>query len=380
MNLYQTKVRTLSHKGHGVIDHPEHGVLFVKGAWIDEDIEVEITSTKKYSFVQLTKILKASPYRVEPLCPHQGLSVGKCGGCPWQMIQYEEQLRAKEIRVQFLLSKNKIPVSAHTIRPILASEKSWGYRNRAQWKTNGQEIGYVSEGTNELAPIENCLVVNDRLQTLLSDIKKTLPRDDYRPAPPYYWNFLDVDDDLRSEKEVILNQRGPFRQGNSFQNKMMKQWLKEKVASLPETYQVMELYAGSGNLTQVLLERGFKTIFASEYQDTALNQIALKKSEQLKTLRLDMNARDAWEQLKKKMPHPDLLVLDPPREGVEKRLGLFKNFPNLKKVIYISCEPESWSRDLQDFIAHGWRVEEVTPLDMFPQTPHVEILSVLSKN
>ncbi len=370
-------VRALSHKGHGVVDHPDGRVFFVKGTWPGDVISWRTKAeAQSYDYAELVQLLTASPERVKVPCPHRGESEKTCGGCPWMMVSYEAQVKAKEQRVSFLLDKNGIQVQHR--HPLVVSADVFGYRNRAQFKTDGARLGYVSEGTNQLAPIEDCLILNDKMRELLQALRTSLPHQAWAPSEGFPWSYLDVDDQ-QTLSDVVVNRRRPFRQGNEKQNENMKRWILNALASVRKDYPVLEAFCGSGNFTQALSAAGFTNIVAAEVRGSAIEELTAKQLPGVRVMEIDMTATGVWQQLARRQPHAKILLVDPPREGIEKRRGIFKYLDNLEMILYVSCEPATWARDVKDFQQHGWKVTSLTPLDMFPHTPHVELLSVLTR-
>lgn len=380
MFSFQAIVRDLSHKGLGVVDHPDGRTFFARGVWPGDEGEFEApTDLPKYSEVILKNLITPSPDRVPLACPHRGTLPGQCGGCPWMIANYSSQLSFKQKRLQHALEKRKIFLSNEIFRPMIASSKILGYRNRVQLKTNGKKLGYVSEGSSVFAPVEDCLIMNPKLNEIFQKLKETLPREDFSPSEGHQWCYVDLDDEL-SLSEVTPNRRRPFRQGNTEQNKKMREWVKENFSTLPRHYPVIDLFCGSGNFTKVLSEMGFSNILAVEVQGAALQELKAKNLPGVRILPLDMKHKGAWAMVAKLQPHAKAILLDPPREGLEKRRGLLKYLDNLEKIFYISCELDTFSRDISDLTRNGWRVEELTPIDLFPHTPHVEIMSILEKS
>jgi 23S rRNA (uracil1939-C5)-methyltransferase len=367
-------VRDLSHKGLGVIDHPDGRVLFVRGVWPGDEGEFEVSgSAPKYSEAKLLQLTKYSPERVEVICPHRGSLPGQCGGCPWMMGSYESQIKFKVKRLKHALDKRGVNFS-QALRPVIKSEKVFDYRNRAQFKTDGKNIGYVSEGTNVLAPIQDCLILNPTLRKLFHDIKNLLPDEKFIPTGKHHWNYLDVDDET-NKGNIQINKRRPFKQGNTLQNLRMQEWVKEQFAKIASHKPVVDLFCGSGNFTRVLSDLGFDNILAVEVQGVALQELSEKKLSGVRILDLDMNSQGSWAKLAKHQPHAKAILIDPPREGMEKRRGLFKYLDNLENIFYLSCELDTFSRDAEDIIKHGWELIELTPIDLFPHTPHIEIMA-----
>ncbi len=378
MPTFVATVRDLSHKGLGVIDHPDGRTFFVRGTWPGDEAEFEVADdARKYDEAKLVRLILASPSRVEILCSFRGFSPGQCGGCPWMMADYRSQLKFKKKRLLHALEKRNV-IPEVPIPDVIPSPKVFGYRNRVQLKTDGDSMGYVSEGSSVFAPVDDCLVMNAKLRGLFHEVRGELPRGDWRPTGGHKWSFLDLDDESTLE-DITLNKRRPFRQGNTEQNEVMRSWVREKFSNLPSHHPVIDLFCGSGNFTQVLSHLGFTNILAVEVQGAALETLRLTSLPGVRILPLDMTNKGVWATIARFQPHAKAILLDPPREGLEKRRGLFKYLDNLEVIYYISCELDSFSRDTADLIKHGWKLQELTPIDLFPHTPHVEVLSVFTR-
>lgn len=378
--IFKAKVRDLSHKGLGVVDHPDGRTFFVRGTWPGDEGEFEIPdAAEKYSEALMIKLFTPSDHRVEIKCGYRGFTPGKCGGCPWMIADYNSQLEYKMKRLQHALQKRGVKFLDGVLHPIIPSPKILGYRNRVQLKTNGEKLGYVSEGSGTFAPVDECIIMNEKLGEVFSGLKNSLPREEFKPTGNHKWSFIDLDDDM-NVTEVQLNKRRPFRQGNTEQNEKMKNWIREKFDFIPRHQPVIDLFCGSGNFTEVLSEMGFTNILAVEVQGSALKVLEDKKLPGVRILALDVSEKGSWAKIAKYQPHAKAILVDPPREGLEKRRGLYKYLDNLEHIFYISCELDTFSRDLSDIERNGWKTLEITPLDLFPHTPHVEILTVLKKS
>jgi 23S rRNA (uracil1939-C5)-methyltransferase len=378
MPTFVSTVRDLSHKGLGVVDHPDGRTFFVRGTWPGDEGEFKIApEARKYDEARLVRLSRPSTERVSVACPYRGTAPGTCGGCPWMIADYAAQLAFKKKRLEHALDKRGITPGA-PIPEVLPSPKVLGYRNRVQLKTDGDRLGYVSEGSSTFAPVNDCVIMNDRLRDLFHRIRAELPREDWRPTGGHKWSFLDLDDELEGVDPVI-NRRRPFRQGNTEQNDVMREWVRAVFGRLPNHYPVIDLFCGSGNFTEVLSQLGFSNILAVEVQGAALEVLRARRLPGVRILPLDMSEKGVWATIARHQPHAKAILLDPPREGLERRRGLFKYLDNLEGIFYISCELDTFSRDVGDMQKHGWELREVIPVDLFPHTPHVEVLSVLTK-
>ncbi|MFP5385035.1 MAG: class I SAM-dependent RNA methyltransferase [Bacteriovoracia bacterium] len=376
-SVFQSKVRDLSHKGLGVIDHPDGRIFFVRGTWPGDEGEFEVAeSAPKYSEAKLLRLLKLSSERVEVPCSHRGVKEGACGGCPWMLASYQSQIHYKFKRLEHALGKRSVKLEKGVLKKVVPSPETLNYRNRIQLKTNGKKLGYVSEGTSVFAPVDDCLILNPVLHKLFHELKGTLPRMDFHPTDNHKWCYVDLDDEM-TISDVVANKRRPFRQGNSDQNEVMRKWVENKFNNIPRHYPVIDLFCGSGNFTEVLSRMGFTNILAVEVQGSALECLRRKNLSGVRVLGLDINQKGAWGLIAKAQPHAKAILIDPPREGITKRRGLYKYLDSLKHIFYISCELDTFSRDIADLARNKWIVEEITPLDLFPHTPHVEMMSSL---
>ena len=377
-------VRDLSAEGNGIVQHHAGQVFFVPGVWLGEKVRVRVVGFKgRFGFAELVSVLEASPDRVTAPCPYQGFKTTQCGGCPWQFVNYSAQLQAKQRRVAAgLASFVKAPALEKVLKAILPSSKAFGFRNRTQFKTNGQQLGYLAAGSHALVDIENCLVLNEKNQQTLHDLRQKLPNAEWKPSRKRELTSLDVDDSV-NVNSVSVNARLPFKQANDDQNKRMQTWLADKLAGLDKSQTVLELFAGSGNFTQIIAAAGFNSIVAVEVVDEAMAELRAKLPG-VTTLACDLFSTNAAKQLAIPLSQAGVLILDPPRDGLKNDTlksadGLFYKKSSLRDVFYISCNIATFLRDLHTFVEHGYRVVEVQPVDQFPHTPHIEILAHLQK-
>jgi 23S rRNA (uracil1939-C5)-methyltransferase len=369
-------VRDLTSSGDGVVAHPNGQVFFVSGVWPGEHGEFRISEFRGRSgLAELCALDQASPERVEPPCPHHGFATQDCGGCPWQFISYTQQLSAKQARLARALES--VDTGA-AIRAIWPSPDTLGYRNRAQLKTDGAVMGFVSRGRNQIAPIDDCLVLNAENRKTLKTLALKLPNRDWRPAKLGPWTTLDIDDDIDADA-VVPNRRRPFRQGNSAQNQRMQQWLGERLREHPADGPVLELFAGAGNFTEVIRRYTEADITAVDSFAPALEQLNARGLPGVRTRTLGLHRNGVAAELADELAAARLLVLDPPREGLRHCEAMLKQAAKLHSVFYISCDLATFTRDCAAFLAGGFTLIELQPLDMFPHTPHIETLALLRR-
>lgn len=377
--IFKGRIRDISSEGHGVVDHPSGMVFFVRGAWPGDEGEFVVEARqKKYGSARIAQLTVPSPDRQEPMCPHLGWQEGRCGGCSWMIAKYESQLFFKQKRIQYLIEKNQLLSDDTKVLPIHRSPKTVGYRNRAQIKTNGKALGYVSPGSKVIADVHDCVILTEKNRETLKALRASLPNLQWKSKPPYLWNYIDLDENI-DVTSVVLNQRREFRQANDEQNQFMKSWLQQTLAGEDIKMPVVELFAGSGNFTRVFVEEGFSAIFTAELDRRAVQNLQTQDWQGVRGFVVDLFNPAQWTQMPANVKSAELLFLDPPREGFNLLEKYVENFPQLKKIIYVSCEPFQWAQNIRGLIQRDWRLSEVLPVDQFPHTPHVELVSVLVK-
>lgn len=369
--MYKAEVIDISHKGLGVVEHSDGRKLFVSGVMPGDFIEYEVLELKKrFGFAKLLEVITPSAQRVEAACEYHGFSPGQCGGCNWMFISPAEQLNLKQNLIQTQINRAGLIVEA--LQPIHPSNQNLGYRNRAQLKTDGKDLGFVSSESKTLAPIQHCLVLNEKCNETVKKLNSKLPNKNWAPAGKFKWNYFEIDDQLEFS-DLQMNKKLNFRQANTEQNDYMKNWLRTKLHRLSKDSEVLELFCGNGNFTQCLTE--FKTVSAYEYSRDSIEQIKLKLPS-VNAYAIDLYQKKYWSKINTK--DVEILILDPPREGFFDLSEFINGCKNLKTIIYISCDPSTWAKDIKALDPNVWFIKEVQPVDQFPQTSHVELLSVIS--
>lgn len=383
MMKFTGEVTHLSQKGLGVARNEEEGIsYFVFGTWPGDRGEFQVINrslnNKKYGYARLVQLINASAQRQQPKCTFLGSNEDSCSGCPWMIANYESQLEQKRNRLIYAMKRIGFDTRQLNVSNVHPSPYLYGYRNRFQVKTDGEKLGFVAEGSHNIAPVGDCVVLNDTCRNLLKGMLESLPRKDWLPGTDYDWNFLDLDDDLPTEL-IRLNQKRPFKQGNTAQNKWMKSWLCAKLKENSNVGKVVELFCGSGNFTEVIAESACSEVIAYESGLDAIKLLRAKNLVKVDARPVDLFKPFIWKILRKSIADADTLVLDPPRAGLKNMKGFFEHFIALKTIYYISCDPETFARDVWVFSKKGWSITEIQLVDLFPHTPHVETLAVLKK-
>jgi 23S rRNA (uracil1939-C5)-methyltransferase len=375
---FKGTITHLSQKGLGVVKNDQNHIsYFVYGTWPGDAGEFEIIdkplNNKKFAYAKLIHLIHPSAQRQSPACAFHGLEENACTGCPWMIADYTSQLEQKRNRFMYAMKRAGFDTDLLNIGPIHPAPHLYGYRNRCQVKTDGQKLGFISEGSYKIAPVNDCIVLNDACRHLLKSAIQHLPNTAWQTHSDHDWHFIELDDDMPGN-EIHIDQKRPFKQGNSEQNKWMQTWLRQKLAHNPNPGKVVELFCGSGNFTQIIAESNCTAIIAYESDRKAIQSLKAKNLAKVTLQVADLFKPYIWKNIQKSVIDAETLVLDPPRSGLKKLQGFFESFVSLKTAYYISCNPETFARDAWFFNQNGWSITDIQLIDLFPHTPHIEAL------
>ena len=388
------KITGLADSGDGV-GRAEGMVHFVPFSAPGDELLVEVASRKK-NFVRsrILEITRPSADRVEPPCQY----FGKCGGCSWQHVGYQAQLAAKQRIVHDALLRIGRFAGAE-VEPTVPSPREFNYRRRVRFNLNSGRLGFSIRGSHKFVAVRDCLLLEPELKPSFNFVRDFLP--EIRPRSFALTSCeLTGDEDgvvsveftppiSRKDREELLqlaelaglkiavdSRRRAFVQANRALNEILVQAVARELKP-GEEERVLELFAGSGNFSFAFPPASGR-VLAIERNPAAVREAEKKRSE-LDRDRITFSQGDAAAELKslaEKGEEFDLVLLNPPREGGKEELGLALSL-HPRRVVYISCNPAILARDLILPAESGYRVAKVTPFDMFPQTPHVEVLTVI---
>lgn len=384
--MVEVEIERLLPGGVGLA-HAEGLTLFVSLAAPGDRLRVRIDRVQgKVGFASVLEILRPSPVRVEPACPYFGL----CGGCDFQQLSYEAQLAAKvEIIKDCLhrIAKIEGPIDV----PILPSPREWQYRTRAMWQVDAdkQKVGYFVRGSREVCDVEYCAVLVPPLQNTLEKVRSEIFSGEHASAPRDIAVVLGDDGISMSppaagfetkevhrvvEDEIYEYSAEAFFQVN---HGLLEALIAEAVGDVTGKVAI-DLYSGVGLFTLPLTRR-FEEVVAVEENPEAM-RFARRSLESAGLDRIELANLDVGEWLHhyRSFEPIDILLLDPPRTGVENKVisGIVGLRP--QRIVYVSCDPATLARDLKKLIAEGYAFDRITAFDMFPQTHHVETVVHLS--
>jgi len=376
----------MAHQGSAIGRHKDE-VVFVAYGIPGETVEAEVLwRHKTYLEAKVVRVIEASPHRVEAPCPYYG----DCGGCQWQHIDYPYQLRLKQEVVIDQLQR----IGKFTSPPVLLTigmKDPWHYRNHARFTVNKEgQLGFVRRGTHRVIPIQECLLMHPWINRAIGElggkcaetrqlsIRYGVNTEDWLIQPRLKAAGIALETGQKTYQEGMLGRRFTIASPSFFQvNTQMAERLIEVVRgylALQGTEILVDGYAGVGTFA-VLLAPSVRRIIAVEESASAVRDAASNAQGVANVEFIEGKVEDVLPDLVEK---PDAVLLDPPRAGCHSRVieTLVANKP--RTVVYVSCDPATLARDLRLLCDGGFRLEEVQPVDMFPQTYHIECVARLS--
>ena len=443
----------------------DNKVIFVPYAVPGDIVNIQVTRKKShYAEAIITSIIQPSPMRIQPFCKHFGV----CGGCKWQCLPYEEQLKAKQQQVEDALTRiGKVPFPK--ILPIMGSKKTKAYRNKLEfgfsnkkWLTKEEiesrvvfpdmnAVGFHIPGPfDKILDLKECFLMDDfnnrirnglrsyviekgysffdlrnqtgllrnmmlrktstgeimvllqfcireaqeekETQDVLQWIKTTFPEITsllYVNNTKCNDTISDLDIHKYSGTDCIYEQMedlqfkiGPksFYQTNSEQAFALYKVVRE-FANLSGNEYVYDLYTGTGTIANFIAGKA-KRVIGIEYVPEAIKDA--KENAVLNNLdNIQFFAGDMKDILTDDFValygRPNVIITDPPRAGMHNDVISTILFAAPKRIVYVSCNPATQARDVS-LLSTDYHITKVQPVDMFPQTHHVENVLLMERN
>ncbi len=417
-------IETLANGGKGIA-REQGRVIFVAGAFPGDVVLCRLTKEKKnYAEGEVAELQQPSPLRRTPPCP----VADECGGCQWQQLPYSEQLKWKQQLFNDTLTR-QAGVEPSCLLPIVPAAEELNYRSRVQVKccrsSEGFVVGFFRPQSRSVVAIQGCPVMAPALNLILSrlhesfvdspfasdvsQIDLSIGSDDRLRAIVHYSgrDILELTSLLRSlaekhgfavgiqvehkdslrmicgdedltisvdQPEIFLNYAaGGFAQINLKQNQKLVDYV-VSAADLQGAERVLDLYCGMGNFSLPLARRSKFVVGVENYAQSI--KMARRNAETNKINNAEFHVLPAERSFLSFREKFDLLVLDPPRAGAYSVVKLLQQKP-ISKIIYVSCDPQTLARDLKFLLGIGYIIISSQAYDMFPQTHHVESVTVL---
>jgi len=385
LSIFKIKIEKIVSGGHGFSVLENGQIIFTDFVLPQEEVEVQLVQSKKgYAWGRLQQVLTPSPLRIAPRCEF----FGTCGGCQFQMVDYPFQLNLKQEMVQeamFRIGKLEVPVN-----PVISANQPFFYRNKGSFQLFGdRQIGYCKPGRNIPFAIQNCPImeqaINDKIRDFLLnpqeranlDVKKkaltirsnfkgetinsTIKRHAFTDKVAGLQFFVDVDTFFQVNRGIIPLWLGYIE----------KLILKHKVGQ-----GLLDLYCGVGIISQYLAKHFEKVVGIEVNSRLVENGNKVLKENNINNAQFIVADAARFNDYGFLY---DTVIINPPRKGIDSVMTqvLIHNAPPV--IIYSSCNPDTFARDVGALHQGGYALDEVQPFDMFPQTQHSEVVGVLYK-
>ena len=413
----------LSYGPYGIGRHSGKAVMIPHTAPGDQIAARIVESKQRYAVGEVTRLISPSPLRQTPPCPY----FAACGGCSWQHVRYEAQLRAKQDSVADALRRIG-KFTDFELRPIVPAASEYNYRRRIRLQVAADNVlGFFGTASHQLVEIRSCLIADQRLNKAIDLLRHWVRR--LRTAieyveivagdetaevvavigavAPFAPDDESMCEDLTRETETIRGliltgetwrrtwgqtaitialgaelrltvDADVFTQVNAAGNRQMLQALLV-AAQFDRSDRVLELYCGAGNFTLPIAQQA-REIIAIEADKAALRlgKLSAQKNNLTNVRWICAAVPKAVAELRRRREKFTKIVLDPPRAGAKEIAASLPDL-NASRIVYISCNPTTLARDLAQLAKRSYRLQMIQPFDFFPQTFHVETLAVMER-
>ena len=369
---------------------------------------------KKFSKIKLERkffilshlVLQPSPHKQEPLCPHYY----ECDGCSMQDITYEKELEIKKNSVLNKLQR----IAKLDIKDVdILTNAEYYYRNKVDLKVENGKLGYYNRKTHNLTQISTCKIaskaINEMINWLenqdLNGVSEIKIRSNYNDEIQISMDYLSDEmlENLKSVESIVeiyakkknfdlvyrkkqfVDKIGDlsfiispksFFQVNKYNTSLLYDTAKQMM-NAEANDRILDLYCGIGTTT-MYIGNGNNTIGVEVVKDAVKDANQNKKLNNLESIQfIEEKSENVVGKLTKE--HFDIILVDPPLKGMDEKVveAIIKS--TAKKLVYISCDPATLSRDLKMLTENGFAVRDVKLVDMFAKTMHVETVVLLSK-
>lgn len=388
--LVEVVIDSLAFGGDGVGRDVDGRVVFVPGAAPGDRVEARVVEEKKdFARAELARLIAPGAARVEPPCPI--FRDGDCGGCQWQHVSIEAQRAAKEEIVRRALRH-----ATAAVEPIATPAPPYRWRRRARLRWRRGVVGYAARRSHRLVDVDACPQMEEGLEAaLVGERERLRARPEVAGGAGELHLLLGrrgvvhvvargggLDErsgpaiDLGDEEAPFWAEADVFAQVSAPGNELLRRLVREAVGEA-DGGRALELHAGSGNFTRDLAA-AFAEVLAVE-ESPAASALAARN-----LAARGLAERVTWRTAPAVAAVADLggerfdaVLVDPPRTGLEPGLPAALAALGARRVVYVSCDPNTLARDLGAFA--GYRVTRATPVDLMPQTYHVEVVAVLDR-
>jgi 23S rRNA (uracil1939-C5)-methyltransferase len=406
-STFSLKLEKLTYGGDAMGRLEDGRAVFVPFGLPGERVRIRLTEEKRnFARGEIIEILEESPLRITPRCTHFGV----CRGCHYQHLPYEEQLKAKtEVLRDQLTRIGKI--ENPPVREMVASPNAWNYRNHVQFHLTVEgKLGYVMAQVPDVFAITECHLPegflnaiwpqlefepgtniervalragkDDDSMLILESNSPETPELEIEACISVAHVFEENTVVVAGNDHIIIHVLGRdfrvsaasfFQVNTAMAEKMVSHLLTH--LSIPPSATLLDVYCGAG-LFSAFFAPKCERVIGIESSPSACEDFVFNLDEFDHVELYEGLAEEVISHLEAK---PDVILVDPPRAGLEKRVidGILKLKP--QTIAYVSCDPSTLARDAARLINAGYQLKDVTPFDVFPQTFHIESISLFEK-
>ena len=396
----RVKIEKLDHFGRGIC-YIDGKICFVEDTLPGEDVKIKITlEKKKYMLGRVKDFYSVSSDRVDDLCPYKD----KCGGCDLSHLSYKMENEYKCLKVKEILKKYA------DVDEVLVEDVSFGeeynYRNKITLHGDHNIIGYYKKNSNDIVPINKCLLVDEKINHIINVINMMSSDNEYKDIIIRVSNdseevlisitgkvkgyevledlcdSLIINDEVIKgercimsfigEKKFIISDKGFFQVNKTLTERLYNEVL--NIVKEVKPKKVLDLYCGCGTIG----------IYISDYVDEVVGVEVFKESienaKKNKKLNNCHNIRFICDKVENVIDNikdnTDLVIVDPPRGGLDKTSIDVLLSMNVNNLVYVSCDPVTLARDIK-LLKEKYDVVSIKPFNMFSKTYHVECVCLL---
>ena len=392
-------ISSVNHQGYGVA-RINNKVVFVENAITDDVVDIEIVKEyKKYALGEVVNFVSMSKEHITSACPYYD----KCGGCQISHITHKAQLDFKKEKMRNIFSR----YLDMEISPKIISVNEYNYRNKVVFHIKDGKLGFYEDGTNKLIKIDNCLLLDERINNLiplfnnldLTYVEKIMVRVTSKEVMVVFYGFIDKIDVLKKyvSSIILVNIKEKLLYGKSYIKEevnglkfiisynsffqvntkaMVRLYDKVlKYANLTKEDDVLDLFCGTGTIG-IYLSMYCKSVLGVEIVEEAIKDANINK--ELNNIdNISFICGDVDRVINEKF-NQNVLVVDPPRSGLNKNTKNVILNNGFDRIVSVSCDPMTLVRDLKD-LSSKYEFKEITLVDMFPNTYHVESVCLLER-
>jgi 23S rRNA (uracil1939-C5)-methyltransferase len=351
-------IDTLAFGGEGIGRAPDGRAVFVPLTAPGDIAEVRMREVKKnFGRAELVRVVTPGPHRITPPCPYYGT----CGGCQYQHLDPEEELRVKQAQVDDILRRlGKLPDA--NVLPIVRSPQVYGYRNRITVHAAHGKVGFHRAGSHEIIDIAHCLLAVPEVNEALAALR--------RPS--------------KRPQEGHFSLRAPglppaaFHQINGFLLEPLRALVAEWTRGTGAEKHLVEGYCGGGFFTGAVAD-AFAKVWGIEADPRSLRDARRLPAQNVQWIEGRVEERLAAALAEAEADNgPTVALLDPPREGLAPgALAALREHPP-QRIVYVSCDPATLARDVAA-LSGLFVLDRVQPFDLFPRTAQIETVSELRR-